>query len=201
MTNEEMALEAREHGAPALMELWGRVSRLAAWMGRQYAGLDHDDARQAAQEALMLTVRDYDPEKGPFLPAYRFALRRAYQIAKWGGRGDRIKQDPLNRADRISLDAPAADDSETPLVELIADTRDIFAATEERERAEAVQAALATLPEGERAVILCVFFYGMTQDAAAAALQISTAEVKKTEAAALRKLRHPSVSRMLRAYL
>ena len=149
----------------------------------------------------MLTVRDYDPEKGPFLPAYRFELRRAYQIAKWGGRGERFRQDPLNRADCISLDAPAADDSETPLVELIADTRDIFTATEDRERAQAVQTALATLPEGERAVIICIFFYGMTQDAAAAALQISTAEVKKTEAAALRKLRHPNVSRMLRAYL
>ena len=180
------------------MELWGRVSRFAFWISRRYT-IDHDDARQAAQEALMRTVRDYDPDKGPFLTAYKYALFSAYHIAKWGGRGKRYRLDPLHTAD--SLNAPAAEDSETELWELIPGEADTDATAEERERRDAVQAALATLPDGERDVIICIFFRGMTQDAAAAALQISAAEVRKAEAAALRKLRHPSISKSLKAFL
>lgn len=147
----------------------------------------------------MLTVRDYDPETGPFLTAYKFALYRAYQIAKWGGRGERIRRDPIHSAD--SLNAPAAEDSDTELWELLPGDADTDATAEDRERRDAIREALNTLPEAERAVILCIFFNGMTQDAAAAYLKISAAEVKKTEAAALRRLRHPDISRKLRSYL
>ena len=199
MTNEEMAAEAREHGDQAFLTLWAQVKGFAYWIGKRYAGIDQDDARQAAQEALLLTVRDYDPETGPFLTAYKYALFRAFQIAKWGGRGERIKRDPIHSAD--SLNAPAAEDSETELWELIPGELDTDATAENRERDAAVHAALETLPEGERAVILCIFFHGMTQDAAAAYLQTSAAEVRKTEAAALRRLRHPDISRTLRNYL
>ena len=201
MTNEELAAEAREHGDQAFLTLWAQVKGFAYWIGKRYAGIDKDDAEQAAREALLLAVRDYDQAKGPFLMAYKFQLFKTYQIARWGGRGDRIRQDPLNRADRISLDAPAADDSDTELWELIADKRDDFTELEDKERSDAVRAALKNLPEAERAVIVCIFFKGMTQDAAAAYLQISPAEVTKTEAAAIRRLRRPDISRTLRNYL
>lgn len=199
MTNEELAAEAREHGDQAFLTLWAQVKGFAYWIGKRYAGIDTDDARQAAQEALLLTVRDYDPAAGPFLTAYKYALFSAYQTAKWGGRSERIKRDPLHTA--ASLNAPATEDSDTELLELIADERDSFTAQEDAERNDAVHAALAKLTEGERAVILCIFFQGMTQDAAAAYLKTSAAEVRKTEAAALRRLRHPDISRTLRSYL
>lgn len=199
MTNEELAAAAREHGDQAFLTLWAQVKGFAYWIRKRYAGIDDDDARQAAQEALMLTVRDYDPDKGPFLTAFKYALLDAYQTLKWGGRTKRNRLDPIHTA--ASLNAPATEDGDTELLELIADERDSFTAQEDRERDAAVHAALETLPEGERAVILCIFFHGMTQDAAAAYLKTSAAEVRKTEAAALRRLRHPDISRTLRNYL
>lgn len=199
MTIEELALEAREHGAPALMELWGQVRGFAFWIGRRYAGIDEEDLRQTAQEALMLTVRDYDPAAGPFLTAFKFALFKAFQCWKWGGRGKRYRLDPAHSA--TSLNTPAVEGSDTELWELLPGGTDTDATAEERERTAAVRAALDTLTEAERDVILAIFYGNMTQDAAAAHLNISTAEVKKTEAAALRRLRRPDTSRKLRSYL
>lgn len=198
-TTEELALEVREHGAPAYMELWKRVRGFAFWIGKRYAGIDAADKEQAAHEALLRTVRSYDAGKGPFITAYKFALHGAYLTAKYGGRSEKTKQDPLHTA--ASLDAPAAEDSDTPLVDFIADERDSFTEPEAQELTDAVHNAIAKLSEGERAVILCLFFRGLTQDGAAAALKITTAEVRRREAAALRRLRHPDISRALKTYL
>ena len=200
---DELALVAREQGAPAIMELWEAVRGFAFWFARRYK-LDKDDAGQAAQEALLRAVRGYDPDKGPFLTAYKYALHGALQTALWGGRSEKIKQDPLHRAE--SLDAPATEDGDTPLRDLIADKTAsdeaaAFEAIEARERAQAVRDAIAQLTEPEQAVIFAIFFQGMTQDAAAAALRISAADVRKTESAALRRLRRPDISRKLQSYL
>lgn len=82
---DQLALEVQEQGAPAYMKPWAKVRGVAYWIGKRYAGLDAEDKEQAAHEALLRAVRSFDPDKGPFLTAYKFALQGAYFTTRYGG--------------------------------------------------------------------------------------------------------------------
>lgn len=197
MSIDELAERAKDGDEKTLLTLWAKVKRFGLWIGKQY-DLDADDKQQAAFEALMRTVQTFKAGKYDFLSAYKYALRSAFLEAKYGGRSEKIINDPLHAA--LSLDAPASEDTDTPFGDLIAIEAD-FSDVERRERAQAVREAIAQLTEPEQAVIFAIFFQGMTQDAAAAALRISAADVRKTESTALRRLRRPDISHKLQSYL
>ena len=197
MSIDTLVTQAKDGDTEALLQLWHQAKRFGFWIGKRY-DIDADDKKQAAFEALMRTVQTFEPGKYDFLTAYKYALRSAFLAAKYGGRSEKVINDPLHAA--LSLDAPASEDADTPLGDLIAIDTD-FSGVERQELAQAVREAIAQLTEPERDVIFCVFFRGMTQDAAAAALRISAAEVRKTESAALRRLRRPDISRKLQSYL
>jgi RNA polymerase sigma factor (sigma-70 family) len=203
MSIDELAAQAKDGDEETLLSLWAQVKRFGIWIGRKY-DIDADDKQQTAFEAFIRAVRSFDANKGSFLRIYKYALHSAFTAAKYGGRSERNINDPLHAA--LSLDAPASEDTDTPLRDLIADKiasdeAAAFEVIEQREREQAVRDAIAQLTEREQAVIFCIFFEGMSRDAAAAALRISAAEVKKTEAEALRHLRNPRLSKNLRTYL
>lgn len=196
--NEELAIRAQGGDGQALLELWTQVQSFAFWIGKRYPGINADDKTQAAQEALLRAVRSYDPDKGAFLTSYKFALRSAFQVALWGGRGEKAKQDPLHTA--VSLDAPGSEDADTPLGDLIAVEAD-FSNVERVELAQAVRNALDVLDAAERQVIHLRYWNALTQAQVAQALNLTDRQVKQIEAGGMKKLRHPSVSRPLRAFL
>ena len=102
----------------------------------------------------------------------------------------RDKEDPLNR-NRVSLDMPLDVDGGGDFT--VADTipdpaaEAGFEEVEEREMQNAVYIALDQLPQHERDAIVAEFWHGQTVD-------------RRTHAAALRHLRHPSISRSLRPF-
>ena len=124
-----------------------------------------------------------------------YAMRLKSAFAQlYGVRTARDRLDPL--ADALSLDAPLTDgeDDALTLADVLPDAAaaTAFDTIAEREQLDglrqALAAALSTLPEEQRAAIVAEFWHGQRADT-------------KTRNAALKRLRHPSISRRLKAYL
>lgn len=149
-------------------------------------GVTADDLEQAAFLAVLDTMQRWQPELGAFSTLYGYRLRDALSTV-CGYRTLLESNDPLNSY--TSLDSPLKDDSELTLADVIpdpsADIEERFAADDLR---DAVAAALEQLPENERAAIVAEFWHGQRGEA-------------KTRAAALRHLRHPSISKALSRFL
>ena len=146
----------------------------------------------------MRTIQTFEAGKYDFLSAFKYALRGTFLTAKYGGRSDKCRNDPISAA--LSLDAPASEDADTPLGDLIAAEAD-FSDVERRELAQAVREAVAQLPEPEQQIIACVFYRGMSTIEAADVLGIDATTAQKRKENALKRLRHPSISLRLRDYL
>ena len=98
-------------------------------------------------------------------------------------------KDPLN--DATSLDVPPAGaDEDCILRDIIPDVAAAraFEAVEQQELADAVQESLQSLPENLREAMIDAFWYDKPVDA-------------KLRTAALKALRHPTISRTLRTYI
>ena len=107
----------------------------------------------------------------------------------------------------VSLDTPVGDEEEAELADFIEDeaaTQPIDHAARELLR-EQIQAALAALSERERQVLELRFGLldgkNHTLEEVGRHFNITRERVRQIEAKALRKLRHPSRSRLLRDYL
>lgn len=190
-TNEIAA--AVQCGQADILELWQAVRRFAIKQGLRWlraldgrGGVTLDDLEQCAFLALLDALKDWNGDNGSFIGWYVLRLKTAYQEAM-GMRTKRDKQDPINLA--LPLDEPLTDregDSFT-----IADTVPDPAAEAAFEFTGirvAVQRALAAIPENERQAVIAEFWYGAKPDT-------------RLRRAALRHLRHPSISRGLKAYL
>ena len=123
-----------------------------------------------------------------FLGVYELALRDGFSKA-CGCRTKREAEDPLRAA--LSLDMPVGEDGEEAgtLGALVSDesAERPFLGVEQQELADAVQEALQSLPGNLREAIIDAFWYDKPVNA-------------KLRTAALKALRHPSVSRALRTY-
>ena len=195
---------AQSGDAAALLQLWFSVERYARKKARRYAGhgADADDLQQSAFLALVRAVQDFTPERGSFIGIYDFALRNEFIRAIYGGRGERIRNDPLHTA--ASLDEPAGDDEDSnALLDFVIDeyAAAAFEAPEREELSQAIKTALNALDDAERRVINLRFWHRLTQSEAAQRLNLSDKELRRIEAQALRKLRHPSISKSLKAFL
>lgn len=122
----------------------------------------------------------------PFLTWCGLRLKSAFTEAT-GQRTQRDRQDPLQAA--LSLDAPLTDAEEDPLV--LEDVIEDPQAAQALDRIgdwDALHKAVEDLPEAQRAAVWRRYWLGQKVDS-------------KAHSAALRALRHPRVSRTLRAYL
>ena len=205
---EELALQIRAGERGKIMELWAQVRRFALWRARRWAafgrGVTVDDLEQEAFIALLDALERWREADGPLLSVYALRLKAAFTAAT-GRRTQRDRLDPLDRA--LSLDAPMSDDPDADTLEAVVEDPAGAAAIEEAEAHSDHQQlhgilghALGTLPAEQREVVRRRYYRGQTVAEIAAATGTPEKEVRKLEAAALRALRHPKVSRVLWAY-
>ncbi len=185
---------AVQDGTADIWELW-LACRRYVWQqaARWYRAFDGgrgvtlDDLEQTGYEALARAVTVWKPEAGGFLTALTFCLKTAFAAA-YGVRTERDKRDPLN--DAASLDAPlAGTDEGCTLGDTVLDeeSKRVFEITEQMERCQAVRRAVLRLPQVQREALIAEFWRGERPD-------------PKARSKALRALRHPSVSNVLRTY-
>ena len=193
MANTDEIAAAVHSGSADILELWQAVRRFAVKQGLRWlralggrGGVTLDDLEQCAFLALLDTLKDWNGDSGSFIGWYALRLRTAYQEAM-GMRTKRDNQDPINSA--LPLDEPLtnregdfftiADTIPDPAAEMAFEFADIRFA---------VQRALAAIPENERQAVIAEFWYGAKPDA-------------RLRRSAIRHLRHPTISRNLRAFL
>lgn len=198
MTTNDIAA-AVQAGQAGYLELWEAVQRFvhdrayrwsAATAGR--SGMTIDDFMQCAFLALVEALEGWDRDKGAFITLYSLKLKTAFTEAA-GLRTERDKRDPLRTA--VPLDAPLTDDDGDPftLSDILPDPAAVAAINDvaeldfQQRRHKALEMALATLPEDQRAAVVGRYYYGRKTDSRACG-------------AALRALRHPSISRQLKQY-
>lgn len=124
---------------------------------------------------------------GRVLTALTFCLKTEFAAA-YSVRTERDKRDPLN--DAASLDAPlAGTDEDCTLGDTVLDEESerAFEIAEQLERCQAVRRAVLCLPPEQREALIAEFWRGERPD-------------PKARSKALRALRHPSVSNVLRMY-
>lgn len=188
---------AVQNGELDVLTLWAAVRGYAYRKARRWAaaleyrsGQDVEDLMQEAFLAMLKAVGLWEQYKGMgFIGVYELTLRDGFSRA-CGCRTKREAEDPLRSS--VSLDAPVGEDGEEAgtLVSLVPDesAERPFLGIEQQELADAVQESLQSLPENLREAMIDAFWYDKPIDA-------------KLRTAALKALRHPTISRTLRTYI
>lgn len=188
---------AVQNGELDVLTLWAAVRGYAYRKARRWAaaleyrsGQDVEDLMQEAFLAMLRAVGLWEQYKGMgFIGVYELTLRDGFSRA-CGCRTKREAEDPLRSS--ISLDAPIGEDGEEAgtLGSLVPDesAERLFLGIEQQELADAVQESLQSLPENLREAMIDAFWYDKPVDA-------------KLRTAALKALRHPTISRTLRTYI
>ena len=186
-----------QNGELDVLTLWAAVRGYAYRKARRWAaalehrsGQDIEDLMQEAFLAMLRAVGLWEQYKGMgFIGVYELTLRDGFSRA-CGCRTKREAEDPLRSS--VSLDAPVGEDGEEAgtLGSLVPDesAERQFLGIEQQELADSVQQALQGLPENLREAMIDAFWYDKPVDA-------------KLRAAALKVLRHPTISRKLRTYI
>lgn len=195
MTNEEL------WAAGKLPELWEAVERLLYQMARRFYlrrgkeacarhGVTLEDLQQECYFAFLDAVRAYKPEKGYKFTSY---LSRHAENRFRACMGIFTKLDALNYAD--SMNAPAAEDSETESGELIPDPEaeaKLEAVDEKAEHEyfrEHLEAALSGLTPIQAAVIRGKYYRRQTNPQIAETLHVTPQDVRRELEKGLRELR------------
>ena len=200
MSNEELALQIRAGKRDRLMELWAQVRRFALQQARRWVylgrgGVTLEDLEQSDFLALLDALEGWRAEAGQFLTWYGLRLKAAFTEAT-GQRTQRDRLDPLDRA--LSLEAPVGDEDDTlTLADVIPDPQAAEALEGVGEVWDTLHRAVEGLPEGQREEIRRRYWMNQTTAEISVATGVPEKEVRKLEAAALRALRHPRVSKTL----
>lgn len=188
---------AVQNGELDVLTLWAAVRGYAYRKARRWAaaleyksGQDIEDLMQEAFLAMLRAVGLWEQYKGMgFIGVYELTLRDGFSRA-CGCRTKREAEDPLRSS--VSLDAPVGEDGEEAgtLGSLVPDesAERPFLGIEQQELADAVQESMQSLPENLREAMIDAFWYDKPVDA-------------KLRTAALKALRHPTISRTLRTYI
>lgn len=187
---------AVQNGELDVLTLWAAVRGYAYRKARRWAAaLEHrsgqniEDLMQEAFLAMLRAVGLWEQYKGMgFVGVYELTLRDGFSRA-CGCRTKREAEDPLRAA--LSLDMPVGEDGEEAgtLGSLVPDesAERPFLGIEQQELADAVQESPQSLPENLREALIEAFWYDKPVDA-------------KLRTAALKALRHPTISRALRTF-
>lgn len=193
-TETNAAARAVQDGKEDILVLWLACRQYVMQQARRWyrafegrRGVSLEDLEQAGFLALAKAVETWKPESSAFSTWLTFHLKSAFAAA-YRVRTNHELKDPLN--DATSLDVPPAGaDEDCILRDIIPDVAAAraFEAVEQQELCEAVQNALAKLPEEQQAAIYGEFWQGKT----------AGPDIRR---AAFRALRNPAISRPLRNY-
>lgn len=190
MTNEELAIKAKDGDADALLKLWEQNSGLTHIFARRkhdqlmangnMCGVDMEDLTQAAFLALVRAVGYYDPEKEFSFCTYWGNCVKIEFNALLGIRTS--KRDPLNMCK--SLDTPLTDDTDADTLEsIIPDSADDFANADERiycsQIKDILKRELKSLSEDQQQAIQLIFYEGLKQTDAAAIMGVGRSVVSR----------------------
>lgn len=192
MASTDIIAAAVQQGHGDVLELWQAVRRFALKQAYRWSkamgergGVTLDDLQQTAFIALLDALDGWKADKGSFIGWYALRLKTSFSEV-CGLRTERDKRDPLNNFP-LAIDTPLDDESDLTLADVIPDplAEKTF---DDLSLKIAIENALAALPLTDRRAITDEFWCGRRADT-------------KARSAALRHLRHPSVSRELKAYL
>ena len=149
-------------------------------------GVELDDLEQSAFIGLLKAVQTWKPESGAFSTWYTIQLKAVF-VEAYGMRTKRTREDPLNKY-HLSLDMPLDEneDGNFTIADVLPDeaAEAAFGDIERMDFQQAVQAALAQLPDAQREAIIGEFWFGRKPD-------------PKLRREALRALRHPRIRKPL----
>lgn len=198
-SNEQLVELVRAGDCDALLQLWEQVRRLVLKYAGRWAvyggnGVEAEDLMQVGFIAVLRAAETFDSRSGNKFTSYLDpVLKTEFSIAT-GQRTRKQQMDPLQSA--ASLDAPLTDDTGDPFT--LADTLEdpaaeaAFREVDELDRRERLysilRAAVNALPRDQRTAIIEKYWRQERADS-------------KAHAAALKRLRHPDVSRKLLAYM
>lgn len=182
-----------QSGDGDVLALWGMCRRYAMQQATRWlrafessGGVELDDLEQSAFIGLLRAVQTWKPESGAFSTWYTIQLKAVF-VEAYGMRTKRTREDPLNKY-HLSLDTPLDEneDGSFTIADIIPDERAEaeFEDVEQRDFQQAVQAALAQLPDAQREAIIGEFWFGRKPD-------------PKLRREALRALRHPRIRKPL----
>lgn len=213
MSNEEL-VAAIQAGEDRMGELWEQVAGLVKWKANQVmtaldlrgnpCGVEFDDLYQSGYPAFVAAVDSYNPESGAFSTWFIYHLKRAFAEAT-GYRTKSGKNEPLNNS--VSLDTPLNDDSDSDtMMEVVADpngqkpTQDAEEAIFHQQLHDAMETALAALPEQSAEVLRLRHYQGLTLADIGERKRTTAERVRQMENKAIRQLRKPSIACHLRPF-
>ena len=214
MSNEELVAEIRAGATERMGELWEQVAGLVKWKAKQIMtilagsnsrGVEFEDLFQSGYLAMVAAVDTYDPAAGgAFSTWLMYHLKNAFAYAI-GYRTQKGRKEPLNTS--VSLDTPLSDDADSDdLMDVIADPsgqaglESAEAAIYRDQLREALEAALATLPEQSAEVLRQRHYQNMTLAEVGERQGVSTERARQIECRALRQLRKPGTACYLRPF-
>lgn len=201
MTNEELAVKARQGDQDAALQLWEQIRRFVWTMARRRLPgdgstnrVDMDDLMQSGYLGMAAAVQSFDPDSGfSFISCLKNHVRTAFAEVL-GTRGTR--RDALLRA--VSMDAPAGSgDSEDSFTisDTLADPASEEALDEAIDRIGQDQAfhtvmqCVAKLDPRESDTIRTLYVDGLTPREAAEAAGIAPESMWRRRKKAIQKLR------------
>ena len=185
-----------QSGDGEVLALWGMCRRYAMQQATRWlrafegsGGVELDDLEQSAFIGLLKAVQTWKPESGAFSTWYTIQLKAVF-VEAYGMRTKRTREDPLNKY-HLSLDTPLDEneDGSFTIADVLPDeaAEEVFEDIEQRDFRQAVQAALAQLPDAQREAIISEFWLGQKPDA-------------RARREAIRALRHPRIRKPLMEY-
>ncbi len=181
-----------QSGDGDILTLWGMCRRYAMQQATRWlrafesGGVELDDLEQSAFIGLLKAVQTWKPKSGAFSTWYTIQLKAVF-VEAYGMRTKRTREDPLNKF-HLSLDTPLDEneDGSFTIADVLPDeaAEEAFEDVEQRDFQQAVQAALAQLPDAQREAIIGEFWFGRKSD-------------PKLRREAIRALRHPRIRKPL----
>ena len=212
MTNEELAI-AIQAGENRYDELWEQVKKFIYAQSRKFfvlnqgtcsrAGIEQDDLIQCGFLALCDAVQAYKADGEYKLITYlSYPLKNRFHDAV----GIRSRKTiTLNHC--ASLDKPITEDADSLTIgDMVPDAaaKDTLDNVIEREYQSELHNALsfciAMLEDSQQNIIQCRYYNGLSLEQAGERLGVPKENARQLEAKALRSLRHPRYSKLLRRF-
>lgn len=209
MSNEELVMAIQAGAAERMGELWEQVRLFVIKQARHVplegrADVELDDLIQSGYLALVNAVAVYQPGEYGFLTCLNYHLKTAFAETT---RFRSLRQQRETLAGALSLDAPVSGDADASTLGYFQEDPAGAEALEDvedklwREQLhEALEAALAALPEQSAEVLRLRHYQGLTLADVGEIRGTTPERIRQMENKAIRQLRKPSIACHLRPF-